>query len=306
MPCATGKTTKNTCAFSKILHFVFYAAVNVLPIWVVSFFCANISLYMILANHPCQASLCRRLSSWIWKPMNLHADYLRSMQGWKMKAICCSGSNTATPSVSTSPLITIISHHHGVTAILLALLFLLLWDSQVGLRRRLAATNCRQTHDKESNTMQYVYMTLWWHILDIFNSSFEPFAIVFSQIYINLTNDFTTVHCPLWQVALGVMLPEAGYDVQCFLGSLCCCLWSAKSKKGGKVKQDWRKWTKYRQNMTTGINISMMFVKMFVRCQKGHPACAKVSWKAPSNCESCYVFFVPTCTCTLFLLKLIV
>lgn len=141
-------------------------------------------------------------------------------------------------------------------------------------------------------------MTLWWHILDMFNSRFEPLQLCFPKF----TERLTTVHCPPWKVALGVMLPEVGDDSNL----LWCAMLSwffmlllvvSKVRKCGQVKQDWRdwrKWTKYGQHMTTGINITMMFVKMFVRCQKGHPACAKVSWKAPSNCETYLYFYLYT------------
>lgn len=209
---------------------------------------------MILANHPCQASLCRRLSSWIWKPMNLHADYLRSMQGWKMKAICCSGSNTL------SIFITALHHH--------------LPPSWCYLQQLIADKRMIRKAIRLYDSV----MTYPWHFQ-------QQFWTLCNRVFPKSTKRLD--HCPLSAM-------ESGFGCHAARGWLWCAMLSwffvlllvvSKVKKGGKVKQDWRKWTKYRQNMTTGINISMMFVKMFVRCQKGHPACAKVSWKAPSNCE---------------------
>ena len=48
-------------------------------------------------------------------------------------------------------------------------------------------------------------MTYPWHFQ-------QQFWTLCNGVFPNLPNDFTTVHCPLWQVALGGMLPEAGDD----------------------------------------------------------------------------------------------
>ena len=150
----------------------------------------------------------------------------------------------------------------------------------------LAATNCRQTHDKESHIrILDSVMTYPWHFQQQFwtlcNGGFPKST---KWLY----------HCPLSAM-------ESGFGCHAARGWWWCAMlsWffvlllvvSKVKKKVGKVKQDWRKWRKYPQNMTTG---KWCLWKCLWGCQKGHPACAKVSWKAPSNCESCYVFFAPT------------
>ena len=154
---------------------------------------------MILANHPCQASLCRRLSSWIWKPMNLHADYLRSMQGWKMKAVCCSGSNTLS--------IFITAHHHHLP------------PSWCYLQQLIADKRMI----RKAMRLYDSVMTYLWH----FQQQFWTLAMVFSQIY-ETTLPLSTVRHGKWlwvSCCQRLVMIAICYDVQCFLGSLCWCLW---------------------------------------------------------------------------------